>query len=77
MWTVMRKNNGADEDICFNGEYEYLSDMESAEKLARELEEKYSPFNCSLMNLWCGSKFYAWEVPDSYIIQKHIQITDK
>lgn len=70
MWTVMRKGHGSDEDICFNGTYKYMETKEEAEKLASELENKYSGKNCSLMNPWCCSKFYAWEVPDSFLMKK-------
>ena len=71
MWTVMRKGHGGvDDDVCFDGEYKYMDTKAEASKLARELEDSYSPLKCSLMNPWCGSKFYAWEVPDSYLLQK-------
>ena len=67
MYTIMRVGyGGLDDDMCADGEYEYLKTKKQAEQLLQKFNVLFGK-NCSNIHPWNGSKFYIQKVSQQYI----------
>ena len=67
MYTVMRVGAlGLDDDMCCDGEYEYMKTKKEAESLVRKFKRIFGK-DCDDLHPWKGSRFYVQEVSQDYI----------